>query len=95
MRASYGAQPIRVDTVRVMLRAVERVLFRGDVMAGARRNAWDAVCDDRQRAADRAEAWRLLGGAPGSLSGTAPVGVVGSDGYHQEGSATYPAVHGA
>jgi hypothetical protein len=89
VRATYPTQPIRVDTVRVMLRAVERVIFRGDVMAGARRNAWNAVLDDRQRAADRAEAWRLLGGAPGSVSDTK------AGGYHQEGAATYPAVHGA
>jgi hypothetical protein len=93
MQVSYEARPLRAGTsrqMRVMLLAVERVLFRGqDVMAGARRNAWDAVCDDRQRAADRAEAWRLLGGAPGSLSNTE------AGGYHQDGSATYPAVHGA
>lgn len=89
MRATYPTQPIRVDTVRVMLRAVERVIFRGDVVAGARRNARDAVLADRLRAADRAEAWRLLGGEPGSVSDMT------ADGYHQEGAATYPAVHGA
>ena len=93
MQASYGPQHLRTGTsrqMRVMLRAVERVLFRGqDVMAGARRNAWDAVCDDRQRAADRAEAWRLLGGAPGSLSNPE------AGGYHQDVPATYPAIHGA
>lgn len=41
------------------LRAVEAFLMRGGQQT-ARRNAWNAVCEDRRRAQDRREALRVL-----------------------------------
>jgi hypothetical protein len=56
-------------SVGVALRAVESFLLRGGQQT-ARRNAWAAVVEDRQRARDRREAQReldaLLSAARGS-----------------------------
>jgi hypothetical protein len=50
----------RKATVGAVLRTVESLfLFQGGQRT-ARRNAWDAVCDDRRRARARAEATDLL-----------------------------------
>ncbi|AXI77177.1 hypothetical protein [Peterkaempfera bronchialis] len=42
------------------LRRAESVLFAGGQQV-ARRNAWDAVCENRRHAADRAETATVLG----------------------------------
>ncbi|MCD0481735.1 hypothetical protein LO771_04730 [Streptacidiphilus sp. ASG 303] len=42
------------------LRMAESVLFSGGQQV-ARRNAWDAVCENRRQAADRAETATVLG----------------------------------
>ncbi|MCF2532838.1 hypothetical protein [Yinghuangia soli] len=43
-----------------MLRTVESLLLFQGGQRTARRNAWDAVCDDRRRARQRAEATDIL-----------------------------------
>jgi hypothetical protein len=47
-------------TVGRMLRTVESVLGFQGAQRTARRNAWDAVCADRSRARQRAEAGDIL-----------------------------------
>lgn len=60
VRLSETARRDSGRALRLMLRTAERVLLRGNAQAIAQRNAWAAVCEDRERAADRAEAWSLL-----------------------------------
>ena len=47
------------------LRRAETLLWRGGQQR-ARRNAWDAVCENRRQARDRQEAEHLLGMSAGS-----------------------------
>ncbi|KAF4408068.1 MULTISPECIES: hypothetical protein [Streptomyces] len=56
------AAPVRataIPSVTDALRAVEAVLMRGGQRT-ARRNAWNAVLEDRRRARDRHEAEHVL-----------------------------------
>lgn len=46
----------RRGAVRTVLNTVEWVIFRGDGLSVARKNAWAAVQEDRARAKARAEA---------------------------------------
>ncbi|WP_407564450.1 hypothetical protein [Streptomyces sp. 184] len=52
-----------------MLRTIEGVLLRGEQRT-ARRNAWDAVLEDRRRAIARLESESAVGRAEPSLGGT-------------------------
>lgn len=58
------ARPVRRrgtwEPVASALRAVEIFLLRGGGQRTARRNAWTAVCEDRQRAQDRREVQTFL-----------------------------------
>jgi hypothetical protein len=56
------AAPVRATAIpsfTTALRAVEGVLMRGGQRT-ARRNAWNAVLEDRRRARDRREAQHVL-----------------------------------
>jgi len=50
----------RKATVGVVLRTMESLMTLQGAQRTARRNAWDAVCDDRRRARARAEATIIL-----------------------------------
>ncbi|WP_436787203.1 hypothetical protein [Yinghuangia sp. YIM S10712] len=50
----------RKATVGVVLRTMESLMTLQGAQRTARRNAWDAVCDDRRRARARAEATVIL-----------------------------------
>ncbi|WP_055586000.1 hypothetical protein [Peterkaempfera griseoplana] len=51
---------VRINGFVTALRMAESVLFAGGQQV-ARRNAWDAVCENRRHAADRAETATVLG----------------------------------
>lgn len=61
MRRDVRPHSAALGSVAGALRAVEAVLLRGGGQRTARRNAWAAVCEDRQRARVRREAQSVLG----------------------------------
>jgi hypothetical protein len=56
-----------IPSVTDALRAMEALLLRGGQRT-ARRNAWNAVLEDRRRAKDRVEAQHVLEAAAGHRS---------------------------
>ena len=68
--ASTSPHPHLPPRPSVALRAVESFLMRGGQQT-ARRNAWAAVVEDRQRARDRREAQFAMDAMQSDLRGTA------------------------
>jgi hypothetical protein len=67
--------------MRTALRTLESLLLDGGGRT-ARRNAWQAVLEDRSRARARAEAERALTAMPAAVAVAATVGQAGSSGLH-------------
>ncbi|AKH82012.1 hypothetical protein AA958_07035 [Streptomyces sp. CNQ-509] len=67
--SSSPSWPPHRPTVAGLLRTIEGVLLRGEQRT-ARRNAWDAVLEDRRRASARRESESAVSQADPSAGGT-------------------------
>jgi hypothetical protein len=84
MHVDQSAPGTAYGSVTDALRAVETFLLRGGGLQTARRNAWNAVCEDRRRAQDRREAQHVLetltrAPAAPSTASALPSALAGSD----------------